>query len=186
MIDKIISGELAQKLIQIVKEYGQNTEYSGNSNTKEYRIEPLGIDKGLISAGLRAKNTLLDDVVVPLHALCRELESLIPILIKNTACELISGVKGYWLMEYSEGGEFEEHVDWSLDQDDASTPAVFTLSVQLNDNYTGGELIIDKEPLEKVKLRGYIWDGWTYHTAKPVLKGKRYCLVVHFLGKLKD
>ena len=90
-------------------------------------------------------------------------------------------------MEYEEGGQFEDHVDYSLDDDKYSTAALATLCISLSDpeDYEGGELVLSGKELPQEFLGAYVWDGWTYHRVQPVTKGKRYVLVVHFTGLVK-
>lgn len=32
---------------------------------------------------------------------------------------------------------------------------------------------------------GFLWDGWSYHTVTPIIKGKRYVLIIHYTGIMK-
>ena len=75
-----------------------------------------------------------------------------------------------------------------------STPDVASLSVALNEDYEGGEIVIShgynsegKHQNAMVKPKtgdGILWDGWTMHGVNPVTAGERYVMVVHFQGRL--
>ena len=177
-ISDIVSEEFAQKLISIVQRKGKTTNYATNPNCREYRIANVMI-------GSMEKEDIL--ALTALHSIAEPIQNIANEIFKNTALLKIITHAGFWLMEYSEGSEFKEHVDYSLEDDEYSTAALATLCISLSDpeDYEGGELLLSGKTLPQEKLGGYVWDGWTYHQVKPVTKGKRYVLVIHFTGLVK-
>ena len=163
VIDQVVTPELAEAMMLLVDNRGGKSSYGGNPNTIEYRLESH-VGSHLITAGkVDDREELLIGAEIQ-----KAVTPLIPKIIevfKNTALENISGHRGFWIMRYGEGGEFTEHVDWSLDDDPNSTPAVATMCIRLNDDYKGGETLIDGHNVDVPVCGAYIWDGWTYHTA---------------------
>jgi hypothetical protein len=186
IIDDFISDELAQRLISIVDRDGVESDYSGNTNTLEKRLAYQGINqnKGIVVGDSDSQEELR--TIAELHRLVYPLQGYLPQIFKNTAMEFITGHNGFWIMKYNVGGEFEEHVDWSVEDSSASTPAVATLCVALNDDYEGGGSEVSGEKIATPLYGGAVWDGWTFHRALPVTEGSRYVLCIHFMGVLKS
>jgi len=182
IIDDIITPELAQHMMDVVDVLGTDSNYTGNRNTLERRLQPY-MHRGFIAGTAEDRKEV--EIIAELSRITSSLTSYIADVFKNSALDTITGHRGFWLMKYGPGGEFEEHVDWSTDDDKQSTPAVATLCIKLNDEYTGGTTLINGSPIDVPQYGGAIWDGWTYHTAEPVEEGDRYVCVIHFLGTLK-
>lgn len=182
-LENILEQGLADELIALVDERGKKTNYNGNPDTLELRLG--GGTVGFLGAGVADSREM--QCLTQLQQLTTALLPYIQDAFKNTALETITGHRGFWLMRYGPGGEFTEHVDWSLDEeDDNSTPAVATLCVYLNEDYTGGQKFLAGQPIDCPALGGEVHDGWTYHRVEPVEEGNRYIVCVHFLGTLKS
>ena len=76
------------------------------------------------------------------------------------------------LIIYEEGGHFSKHIDRKI-----SDNMIGTIVVSLNDNYTGGELIVENEKYELDKLSGVFIGLNMYHEVKPVTSGCRIILI---------
>lgn len=178
----LVSPEFAQELMDLVDERGKSSEYNGNPNTKELRLGAY-MQTGFMGAGVADPKEM--QAVSALQSIVQPLIPIIESSYQNTILERVTGHRGFWIMRYEEGGGFTEHVDWSLDQDDNSTPAVATLCINLNDAYEGGQKYIAGQPIDCPKFGGEVHDGWTYHKVDPIAKGARYLVCTHFLGTLK-
>jgi hypothetical protein len=182
-IDNFISDRLANILTKIVDEWGTEVNYHG-AEALEHRIPTM---PNMISCGYRDEQNCNEfEALIELNKLIKPLVPAIDKVFNNTACECIVDYREYRIMKYYPGGHFEEHVDFSTDDDEDSIPAVYTLTIHLNDGYIGGEILLNGSCLSSKAKLAYVWDGWTYHEVKPVMEGNRYILLVHFIGKLKD
>ena len=174
----IITPNLADSLVKLVIEKGILSKYNGNTNCKEYKLP------NIFTGNLSKEEIIL---LSKLHSIVERIKEIGNYVFKDSALETIITHAGFWIMEYSEGGSFDEHVDYSLDDDEYSTPALATLVINLNsgDKYKGGELFISNKLVPSYYNGGYLWDGWTHHKVNPITEGKRYVLVVHFTGLMK-
>lgn len=184
VINDMLDPGFAEELIDVLKLYGTDVTYSGCEGCKELRLDYYG-KKAPVAVGHFASKEEIN-VTAALHRAIYPLQDLISRTFTNTACDFITGHNGFWLMEYKVGAHFNEHIDYSTDEDGYSTKAVYTLCISLNDDYEGGELFISGTEMNPPVYGGLIWDGWTNHEVKKVTKGERYVLVIHFLGQLKD
>lgn len=184
--NNIITKEVADTLIALVNERGKNTEWSYNPNCLEYQI----------ANPFSPKRNIDDEKIVPI------LSSLFGIAdiglrhinwgLKNSAFELVTGHHGFWVLRYELGGTFEAHCDQGSDHGSINPTVMATMSILLNDDFEGGDLILynsNGDPAyvdsEKQKYSATIWDGLTYHKATPVTKGYRYVLIIHYVGNPK-
>jgi hypothetical protein len=181
ILEELVSDKLREMLIDLVDEHGTEAEYN-DAAALECRLD---IIPGPFSSGYAP---LLGKIILAskLDVIVKPLMEKISKVFRNTACDYVTSHAGYWIMKYSHGGHFKNHVDYSTDDDYHSTPVMYTLSIHLNDDYTGGDMFLNDQKLESKVRCGYVWDGWTHHRVEPVIQGDRYVLVVHFTGKLKD
>lgn len=82
---------------------------------------------------------------------------------------------------HTEGGHFEKHRDWEGEQSHRE----FGLTVNLNDDFDGGELFFPEFPGEKHKPApgvGLVYSGALMHRVMPVTRGERFCLLSFLFG----
>ena len=180
---KAISPESAKILMELVDERGKVSEWYSNPKCLEYQIaNPFAL--------VRGENDHRIIALLPeLFGLGESGMRHINWGFKNSAFECATGYHGFWVLKYFEGGEFEPHCDWDSGPNGIRPPVVATAAILLNEDYEGGELIIyDSEGTPSIiesKREQYsmtIWDGYTQHCVKPVTKGTRYALVIHYTG----
>ena len=174
----LITPELATTLKDLVQDKGIASQYCANANCKEHRLPN-------VFTGSLSKEEV--QIISQLHAITEPVKEIANQIFRDSALATIITHAGFWIMEYSEGGTFEEHVDYCLDDDGYSTAALATLAINLSedDTYEGGEMRLAKKELFPQYCGAYLWDGWTNHEVKPITQGKRYVLVVHFTGLMK-
>lgn len=92
------------------------------------------------------------------------------------------GLYAQWLTMYGVGNELPGHVDNHYGAEEINFSAV----IYLNDDFTGGELLLtDFEYLHKPKALSIIIFHPTYwHEIRPILSGKRYAMPIW--GTLND
>jgi len=180
----LITEETAAYLRDCVDKRGKDTAYNGNPSTREFRLG--GFEQmGFMGVG-GAEDARDMHTISVLEEVIRPLKDQIEIAYKNTALEKILGHRGFWVMRYGEGGAFDEHVDWSLENDENSTPAVATMCINIGGDYEGGQKSVGGQRVFAPYLGAEIHDGWTFHSVNPVTRGNRYIVCVHFLGTLKS
>ena len=88
---------------------------------------------------------------------------------------------GIQIMRYGEGHYFEEHIDHY-----GGAERILSMSIYLNDQYTGGELTFWQDKLQHSNM--HTGDAVVFpsnlcfpHEVKPVLLGTRYVIVVWLL-----
>ena len=169
----IMTPEMATILKDLVQEKGVPSKYNTNVSCKEYRLPN-------VFTGKLSREEV--QIISQLHAITEPVKEIANHVFRDSALGTIITHAGFWIMEYSEGGTFGNHVDYSTDDDEYSTAALATLTISLNDpeEFEGGEIDLSGKRVTRPYLGGCLWDGWTYHEVKPVTKGKRYVLVVHF------
>lgn len=180
--DRVIEDDCAKEFVKRINSAGKPSKYSGNAHTLEHKIDSHSA-KG-VALGVADCFT---DVLIAMD-ISEAIETLKPhieTILRDSALGKITGYRGLWGMRYGPGGEFTEHVDWSLDQDEESTPAIATMCIALPGAYTGGELYIGTELVSIPMCGAAIWSGWTYHKVSPVISGHRYICAIHFTGLLK-
>ena len=139
----VINPEFSDILVDLVKRKGIKSNYSTNLNCREYKLP--NVFTGSMSKEDVRIISHLHDIVEPIQALANQ-------MFINTAMSKIITHAGFWLMEYSEGGTFGNHVDFSTDDDGYSTAALATFTVSLNDTkefelYEGDEYIAITSPV---------------------------------------
>ena len=180
LIHNCIDEYTANILMELVDERGKQAQYQGNPHCLEYRMnmDATGDDKESVA-------------VRRLHKVYYPIQNLIPQVFKHNAMDFLTGHAGFWILRYDEGGEFENHVDWSMDIDRTDKKyahkIMSTLVIHLNEgDFEGGELSVAGKVMDIPKYSGEVHDGWTYHRVAPVTHGSRYVILAHFLGVLKD
>jgi len=87
---------------------------------------------------------------------------------------------GYDLLKYKEGGFFTQHIDES-----PINNRTVSLSINLNDDYEGGEFaFFDREKVIKLEKGDILMFPSNYiypHEIMPILKGTRYSIVTWFI-----
>jgi predicted 2-oxoglutarate/Fe(II)-dependent dioxygenase YbiX len=86
---------------------------------------------------------------------------------------------GYILLEYSEGCFYSQHTDHFL-----TDPRSISCSLNLNDDYTGGEFTFFDEKISYNLGKGDVLmfpSNFMYpHSIKPILSGTRYSIITWF------
>jgi hypothetical protein len=85
------------------------------------------------------------------------------------------------LLKYKSGGKYDIHTDHYT-----TTPRALSIIINLNDNYSGGDLVFtDQKEMEikRIKLQKnsivFFPSNFLYpHTIEPILKGTRYSIVI--------
>ena len=77
------------------------------------------------------------------------------------------------IIKYNLGNYFAPHID----QYEKYRNRYKTLIVQLNDDYVGGELIVDNKIIKKVNGNCVLFDSKTIHSVSEIKSGIRYSLV---------
>ena len=84
------------------------------------------------------------------------------------------------ILEYEEGSFFKRHADRGRTPiGSEADDRLMTLIIQLsgNDDYNGGELIVDETVIDKTKGNTIIFDSGALHQVNKLISGKRYALV---------
>jgi predicted 2-oxoglutarate/Fe(II)-dependent dioxygenase YbiX len=92
---------------------------------------------------------------------------------------IITSDSGYTLLEYSEGCFYKEHTDHFITE-----PRSISCSLNLNDDYTGGEFTFFEDEVSHSLGKGDVImfpSNFMYpHAIKPVLSGTRYSIITWF------
>jgi hypothetical protein len=181
-----LTPEVAKTLMELVDEKGSVSTWYSNSKCLEYQIaNPFREAKDDSDPRIRS---VLSDLFFLAESCMRHINWG----FKNSAFRYATGYHGFWILKYTEGGEFKIHHDLNSGENGIRPLVVATASILLNDNFSGGELsLYDSDSKEyplsnhKDKLSLKIWDGFTNHSVSPVTNGTRYSLVIHYTGALK-
>ena len=181
---KVVSDELAKKLIALVDERGKRSEWSYNPDCTEYQIaNPF--------SKIRSPNDeQIVDVLADLFALGESFLRHINWNFKNNICDITTGHHGFWILKYEEGGSFDAHCDWDSGPNGIRPPIVATAAVLLNEGFRGGEMVLfdstgESSIIEQQKASALVWDGFTQHRVGTITEGVRYALVIHYTGTIK-
>lgn len=108
------------------------------------------------------------------------ISNVLSLYIKNFNTVLVSNDTGYDLLRYNTGNFYNEHIDYFSKQ-----PRLLSCSINLNDNYTGGEFsFFNKEIIYSLKKGSAIIfpSNFMYpHSILPITKGTRYSIVTWFI-----
>lgn len=210
LIRDAIPRELCQVLIDFVEDQPSVADWSdGTSNLIERRLDyrpgyEISKDTTLWKKKkIRPVRHFESQDVALAGYLHKAIFPLIDVVTRlicpNTAGLFCHSYEKFWVRRYAPGGKFEPHFDWNTTSDgrEYNTPDLASLSVALNDDYQGGEVMVSCGHTPEGKLEfsevkgmvpgtGVMWDGWTHHAIRPVVSGFRFVLVVHFQGILKS
>lgn len=182
-VDNIISDDVSKKLIKLVDERGEESEWTYNPNCLEYQIA------NPYSQTPNTNDERVAEVFLDLYTIGEFLLKQINLNFCNSAFDAVTAHHGFWILKYKEGGSFDIHCDWT--HEGGIDPSVLaTAAIPLNEDYQGGQvLLVDSQgrPFEvRQKVNSAIlWDGLTHHTVRPVTQGFRYVLIIHYVGKIK-
>jgi hypothetical protein len=178
------SDATTDTLIDLVNEKGKLSTWNENPRCLEYQIA------NPFSRFVSEKSPEVSRVLPDLFAFGESCMRHMNRFLQNTACDIITGHHGFWILRYNLGGEFTQHCDWDSGPNGIRPPIVATACVLLNDDFKGGETLLFKSdntqtiiPREKQSV--LMWDGFTQHTVAPITEGFRYALVVHYTGTIK-
>jgi PKHD-type hydroxylase len=150
---------------EIIKKYFDNLE-----------IAEIGNDViGVINLKKRNSQVRFEDI----PEVKDKLIELINKEIKIKGFELEQFKEKFQLTKYEIGG----HYDWHTDgKNDILSHRFLSIVIQLNNNYTGGELLYKNENDEEIEfVRGignlFIFHSSIMHKVAPILNGERYSLV---------
>lgn len=181
---KVVSSELAETLISLVNERGKKSDWDYNPDSLEYQIA------NPFSAVRAPTDDILNKCLPDLFTLGERFLRVFNSSFQNTICDMVTGYHGFWVLKYSQNGQFEKHCDWDSSYKGISPPVVGTVCILLNDDFRGGETtIFDNQGtsilLNREKYSSLCWDGWTQHKVSAVTEGDRYALVMHYTGIAK-
>ena len=104
----------------------------------------------------------------------------------------VSSAESFQITRYKKGEFYSEHIDGCIDHSsiyDAPENKFMdgkvrklSMTINLNDEYEGGELEINGETVKMKKGTIVFFPSFLKHQAKSVTKGNRYSLVAWFLG----
>jgi len=183
---KVVSEELAEKLISLVNERGSHSDWALNPRCLEYQIA------NPFSRIQVEYDERVSECLPELYGLAESFMRHANWNFNNTIIDTITGHHGFWILRYDDKGEFTKHCDWESGPMGIRPPIVATAAVLLNEDFEGGETVLfdsrgDEAIIDSVreKFSAYVWDGFTQHEVKRVTKGSRYALVIHYTGMTK-
>jgi len=171
-----ISNELCDRILN---------EYKNCDGWEEARIGGHIVDKSI--RNVKNINISHSEIIQHNHDTRRQLDSdLYEVVAKLLAnyTEIaphttIVNDSGYILLEYSEGCFYTQHTD-HFD----SNPRSISCSLNLNDDYTGGEFTFFDDELSYTLGKGDVImfpSNFMYpHAIKPILTGTRYSIITWF------
>ena len=96
---------------------------------------------------------------------------------------LIQDFNAFILNKYEIGDHFGGHYDGPVMHNKRND---FSMTLFLNDNYKGGELVIEGQTIKPKKGYAVIYPSNTYHEVKPVLEGTRYAAIAWIRSLVKE
>ncbi len=96
---------------------------------------------------------------------------------------LIKDFNAFILNKYDVGDHFKGHYD-GFQMNNQRNDFSFTLF--LNDDYKGGELVIEGQTIKPQKGYAVIYPSNQYHEVKPVLEGTRYAAIAWIRSLVKE
>ena len=182
----LISFDSAKFLMDLVDSKGTASAWTDNPSTLEYQLANPYKDNNDIT------NPYYKDILFELNIIANIGFKHLSDSFINSGFSSILSHHGFWIMKYTESASFESHCDFSSVQGGISPPVSGTLAILLNDDFTGGDLILYDstgkpayQDSSKTKYEGIMWDGLTMHQVSTIDAGNRYCLVIHYTGKTK-
>jgi len=182
----LISPDSAKFLMDLVDSKGTNSEWTNNPSTLEYQLANKYKDNNGID------NPYYKDILFELNIIASIGFRHLSDTFANSAFSSILSHHGFWIMKYTESASFEPHCDFSSTEGGISPSVLGTLAILLNDDFTGGDLIlydsmgkVAYHQSSKTKYQGIIWDGFTMHQVSTIDAGSRYSLVIHYIGETK-
>lgn len=104
----------------------------------------------------------------------------------------ITGYDNIQYAEYSEGMFYKRHIDMHFNMPSSGNlynamTRKLSMSILLNDNYDGGDFLLDFSQteftkLEKIVNRAYIFPSFLAHEVTPVISGTRKSIVSWLVG----
>ena len=182
--ENALSEETAKILIELVEERGKKSTWDYNPDCYEFQIA------NPFSPYSRQNDDKIISILPDLFALGESCMRKMNHTFTNNVCDIITGHHGFWVLKYGKDSGFEMHCDWYSGPNGIRPPIVATACIVLNDDYEGGETVIECPSEENIvitrnKLSIIMWDGFTQHKVSPITEGTRYALVLHYTGSIK-
>lgn len=88
---------------------------------------------------------------------------------------------------YTVGDEYKPHTDAPfMEVEGGKIRTDLSLTIWLNDDYEGGELVIDGMPHKGKPGQAVLYSGSTIHGVNPVTRGERICLITWIQSEFRD
>lgn len=85
------------------------------------------------------------------------------------------------IIKYNPGDYIQRHIDMGTDFKDShkfTRGALYNINIRLNEEYTGGEFILDDKPFYKPVGEIYHYKSNVYHQVNKVISGVRYVALI--------
>jgi predicted 2-oxoglutarate/Fe(II)-dependent dioxygenase YbiX len=160
-------------------------EYKECENWQEARIGGGVVDKDM--RNVRNVNVSHPEIISQNQEVRKKLDTDLYEVVATLLAEYtkiapyttIVNDSGYTLLEYTEGCFYKQHTDHFITE-----PRSISCSLNLNDDYTGGEFTFFDDELSYRLGRGDVImfpSNFMYpHAIKPVLSGTRYSIITWF------
>ena len=124
---------------------------------------------------INAPNRVVDIVGIQKN----DLPFLSDIFLKCFGCILTNFILEFphYFTHYPLGGKHTRHIDFI-----PSSDTRWLVILMLNDDFEGGELIVNNKVVPKEKGMAILFDGSLFHEVTPVLSGERF-VVAEVVGK---
>tara|TARA_R110000824_G_scaffold129489_2_gene290753 strand:+ start:690 stop:1253 length:564 start_codon:yes stop_codon:yes gene_type:complete len=171
--EQAVSDDVCNKIIESAKSFDGGT------------VEENGVDESIRKSGVYFTNEQwLYDLVWPFMEQAN----------KNGNWNYeISSAEDFQITRYLKGEFYSEHVDGCIDHSSIryapenkflnGKVRKLSMTINLNDDYEGGELEINGETVQMKKGTIVFFPSFLKHQAKPVSRGNRFSLVAWFLGE---
>lgn len=176
-VDNLMPHEVCD---EIIKEYENSNEWkeatiAGNVLEKKARnCNSIMISSKNVIENNKDIRTKIDTNIY------KSVSNILSLYSKNFNTVQVSNDTGYDLLKYNTGNFYVEHVDYFSER-----PRLLSCSINLNDNYTGGEFsFFNKEIIYSLKKGSAIVfpSNFMYpHSILPITKGIRYSIITWFI-----
>tara|TARA_R100000656_G_C3940273_1_gene126606 strand:+ start:553 stop:1116 length:564 start_codon:yes stop_codon:yes gene_type:complete len=170
--EQAVPDDVCNKIIESAKSFDSGT------------IEKNGVDESIRKSGVYFTNEQwLYDLVWPFMEIAN----------KDSGWNYeVSSAEDFQITRYLEREFYSEHVDGCIDHSSIRNVPEnkflngkvrkLSMTINLNDDYKGGELEINGETVQIKKGTIVFFPSFLKHQVKPVTKGNRFSLVAWFLG----
>jgi hypothetical protein len=171
----------------IISEYKNSSEWTKGRTGDDNPDRPLDSFRNCDIIGMSVKEIIdanyetrkkIDDLIF--NNAGRAMHKYIEDFPDNNFVRFINSDSGYELLRYTEGGFYKQHVD----NGKKVNLRVLSMSINLNDDYDGGEFaFFNRELIIKTKPGSVILfpSNFMYpHEITPVTKGTRYSIITWF------